>query len=112
MKGPHKRLVAALEAHLAGAPMRLPEGAEPLWRAFCDLSRARPSGPGPIAFSEIAAWSALMRCPLEPHHVETIRALDDAWLKSAHRMAPGGKGGASQPPSAPLTPEIFDTFFG
>jgi len=104
------RLVAALEAHLAtGAAVALPEGSRPLWDAFCALSQARSYGAvgaNPIAFAEIAAWSALMRWPLEPHHVETIRALDVAWLKSVHREA------RPQVSSAPLTPEMFDAVLG
>lgn len=39
-------------------------------------------GPAPIAWSEIAAYAALMRWPVEPWEAETLRALDDAYLET------------------------------
>lgn len=41
--------------------------------------------------------------PLEPHHVEIIIAMDQAWLK----------GGGRQPVQRkPITAEVFDAVFG
>lgn len=105
-------LVEALRGHLAkGKHPVLPEGSRPLWDAFCALSEARSFGavgPNPIAWSEILAWMQLMRWPLEPHHIEVIRAMDNAWLAHAH----GTREGGPAKPEVPLTATAFDAIFG
>lgn len=110
------RLVAALEAHLTtGTRPDIPEGAAPLWGAFCDLCDTRTwhaNDPNPISWSEMAAWKALHRWPLEPHHARAIRKLDDAWLTCFHAKA-RGEGDDGQPrPSGPLIPSAFDAMVG
>ncbi|MCA0847189.1 hypothetical protein LCL92_07850 [Salipiger thiooxidans] len=72
------------------------------------LSRARScgaAGPNPISYPEIAAYAQLMRMPLEPHHVETLAAMDAVWMQRVYARAKGG-------PSAQLTAAAFDAFLG
>lgn len=77
-------MVGAMQAHIAGNPPRVPEAGRELWRAFVALSRTRTGsgvGPNPISYSEIEAWCRLFRMPLQPHHVEILVAMDQAWLR-------------------------------
>ena len=109
-----KRLCAALEAHLAGGRPDLPEGGALIWRCFTALSRARscgPIGPNPISYPEIAAYAQLVRMPFEPHHVETLAAMDVVWMERAYRAAKGAPDGVKtlHPRSEhALTPMLFD----
>lgn len=89
----------------------------PLWRAFLDLTRARTwhaHGPNPITFSDIVAYSHVMRLPLALPHAEVIRAMDDAWLEHMARKAGGGAGQNTVPQGQrqALTPQMFDAVFG
>ena len=55
-----------------------------VWRAFQDLHAARTSSgfaPNPIIYSEIRAWSSLMRWPLAPWEVEALCAVDQVYLR-------------------------------
>ena len=114
MNATTRHLTRALAAVLEGERPRLPEGGGPLWTAFLDLSAARSGhahGPNPISYAEILAYARLMRLPLAPHHVRTIRALDDAWL--AHVRGPAaGKKGATVGQRQALTGAMFDAVFG
>ncbi|SDY18089.1 phage tail assembly chaperone [Citreimonas salinaria] len=103
------RLCAALRAQLEGQHVRPPEGAAILWNAFMQLSRVRssgPVGPNPIGFPEIAAWSSLMRMPLDPHHVEALTAMDRVWMEHAYRRE------ERQRVSGTLSPAAFDAVLG
>lgn len=109
------QLVAALRAHLAGGRPSVPEAGRPLWRAFCDLAGTRTwyaHGPNPITFAEIEAWCRVMREPLQPHHVEVIRALDAAWLEHARGQLAtpekDRKRAVRAPSGQELTPALFD----
>jgi hypothetical protein len=56
-----------------------------LWEVFTDLSSARRagmSGPEPIAYSEMWAWSQLYGHEFSPWDIDTLRSLDSAWLKA------------------------------
>lgn len=109
-----ERLCEILRAHLAGNPIALPEGAAPLWRAFCDLSEARSwhmNGPNPISWSDIAAWRELTGWPLEPRHVRVIRRLDQAWMESFHDRQESGQGTPVARPGAEVTATLFDAVF-
>lgn len=107
-------LCAALENRLAGGKAKVPEGAAILWNAFMALSRARscgPMGPNPISYPEIAAWAQLMQMPLEPHHIETLAAMDAVWMERAYSKAKGvPEGVKALPPKSghALTPAMFD----
>lgn len=117
-----KMLVAALERHLAGGKPIVPEAGVLLWNLFMEISASRTyhaAGPHPISHAEIEAFARLHRWPLLPHHIDTIRALDDAWLEHAYRQqgkATGGKDDkafdsrryASRPA---LTAAAFDAVF-
>lgn len=110
-----RHLCAALKARLAGRREPIPEGAAPLLEAFNALSRARSygaHGPNPIAWEAIAAWSALMRVPVEPHHVEIITALDEVWMTHAMERPPEGV--KTLPPRSEhaLTTGVLDAMIG
>lgn len=85
------QLVEALEAHLrTGKPVAVPEAGRLLWAAFVELDGTRAygsTGPRPIPYVEIEAWSRLTRTPLEPHHVAALRAMDGAFLAYAAEEA-------------------------
>ena len=87
-------LVAALKRHLLGGRPVVPEAGVLLWNLFMQISASRTyhaAGPNPISYGEIVGFSHINRWPLQPHHVETIRALDDAWLEHAYRKMQGEK---------------------
>lgn len=102
-----RRLLAAVVSPM---PV-IPEAGELVWSWFRALHDARPysfGAPNPIGFAEIEAYARLHRWPLEPRHVDLIRALDAAWLK---KVTAGGKD-APRYSSQPLTPGIFDAISG
>ncbi len=112
-------LSAELRRNLAaGGRPRLPDGADILWGAFLDLSKARSyhaAGPNPISFNEIEAWIRLMRWPLRPHHVAIIRALDDSFIESFYRnraQPPAGGKTVPQRSGHAVSPQLFDVIFG
>lgn len=112
------QLCAALKARLAGGKPALPEAGRPLLDAFNALSRARGyngTGPNPITWEALAAWSRLMRVPIEPHHAEIIMALDQVWLDDAYRQAAKAPDGTKTLPpvsAQPLTAALFDVTAG
>lgn len=116
-------LTAALRRHLTGGKPVVPEAGVLLWNLFMEISASRTyhaAGPNPISFAEIEAYCRLHRWPLQPHHVATIRELDDAWLEHAYRkMQAGGgtKGGSTfdsnrYANAQPITAGGFDAVFG
>jgi len=109
-----RQLCDALTAHLRSkeAP-RLPDAGQALWKAFTALSAARgfhQYGPNPISFTEIEAWARLTRTPLQPHHVEIIRALDVVFLEhfAPGKRAPDGVKAIPHRSPHALSPELFD----
>jgi hypothetical protein len=94
----------------AGERVAVPEGLRELWPIFLDLhqTRATGMGPSPISFTEIEAYARLMRWPLQPHHVETIRAMDRAWLDHIS----GEDAPRPARPAQPVNPAAFDAVFG
>jgi hypothetical protein len=88
-----RQLVEALACNLrTGRPVTVPEAGRLLWSAFIELDGTRgfgEAGPQPIAFAEIEAWCRLKRTPLEPHHVDALRAMDAAMI--AHVAAEARK---------------------
>lgn len=107
-----KRLCEALRASLeTGKPPRLPAGGDLLWRWFLDLHNARSygmTGPLPLNYTEIAAYLSVMRIPAEPHHVVTLRAMDNTYLEHKYRNA----GKPERRPAGELTADAFDAAFG
>lgn len=115
-------LAAALKRNLAGGKAMVPEAGVLLWNLFMQISASRTyhaAGPNPISYGEIEAFARLHSWPLQPRHVDTIRALDDAWLEHAYReqsKATGGKDGKSfdsqrYANAQPLTVAAFDAVF-
>lgn len=51
-----------------------------------------------------------MRLPLEPHHVEAIRAMDAVWIDRAYSKSAVPAGTKTLPPRSEhkLTPAMFD----
>lgn len=110
------RLAKALEAHLAGAPLRVAEPDRLLWHWFADLSRTRTyhaAGPHPISYAEIEAYARLMQWPLEPRHVALIRELDAVWIDRARKQQPAPSDGRLYAPKggASISPSTFDAMF-
>ena len=113
-----EQLVEALRRHLAdGTPVRLPEAGRLLWRAFVELDATRTmhmAGPNPIPYTEIFAYARLTGLPLQPHHVQILRAMDTVLLEhfAASRGAPDGAKPPPRESKAPLTPALFDAMMG
>lgn len=106
-------LCKALKAHLTGGKARVPDGGREMLDAFMALSRARSwhaHGPNPISWEAMAAWSRIMRVPVQPHHAEIIMALDDVWMSHAMQRnnAPEGVKKIPQMSKQPLTAALFD----
>ena len=67
-------------------PADLPGCLDYLWRWFCELSGGRgyaEFGPLPLTYSEIKAWSELTKTDTAAWEVETLKALDRAYLNEA-----------------------------
>ncbi|WP_162300876.1 phage tail assembly chaperone [Alkalilacustris brevis] len=96
------------------ASLNIPAGAAPLWRAFLELSMARSwhqFGPNPISYQEIEAWARLKRWPLQPHHIDALRAMDAALLEHfalKRATPPGGSKTVPQTSGHKLSPKLFD----
>jgi hypothetical protein len=113
-----KLMVAALRMHLAGGATEMPAGGDLLWRWFLDLGAARSwhaAGPNPIAWSDVAAYCSLTGTRMELRHLDTLRAMDAAYIEHFHtRDAPPQEGVKPMPPvsARPMTGELFDALFG
>lgn len=111
-------MVEALCLHLdEGANFSLPAGGEMIWAWFVDLSAGRGwRGGAPVAlqWSEIAAYCRVLGHPIEPRHVEILRAMDLAYLRHMARQQPkAGAQEAAKPVSrTKLTGGLFDAMFG
>lgn len=106
-------MVAALRRQPSGSALAIPEAGHDLWRIFCELSASRTyhtAGPNPISYAEIDAYCRLFRWPLQPHHVDIIRALDAAYIEHAYdrNTKPGQDMGGGHS----VTPALFDAMFG
>ena len=92
---------------------RVPEAGRLVWGWFCDLSNARTyhmAGPNPIGFADIEAFARLHCWPIQPHQVELIRALDDAWIRKSLGSTASSR--ARPTTSQPITADAFDAIFG
>lgn len=115
------QLCNALRDHLRlkGRP-RVPEAGRLLWSAFIEISAARgfyQFGPAPISFAEIEGWSRLTGTPLAPHHVEIIRAMDEAFVEHFQNAArgektPEGVETIQRGSGQALSPALFDAVMG
>ena len=118
MKRLKKQLCTALRAHLVGGKAPLPEVGRLLLDAFNALSRARSytgAGPNPITWEALAAWSQVMRVPVQPRHAAIIMTLDQVWMDAAYRQTAKTPEGIKTPPpvsAQPLTAALFDVIAG
>lgn len=108
-------LVKAFESYLKTGKMpHVPEAGILLWNIFMKLTATRTyhmAGPNPISYTEIAAFCNLAGQPLQPNHVEIIRALDDVWLEYSYSKHNSGDK-AKNMQFVELTAEVFDAVFG
>lgn len=61
-----------------------PDAASHIWVAFLELHDGRTygmSGPNPISYDIIKAWCDLTSVQLSPWEIETIKSLDNLWIK-------------------------------
>lgn len=114
-----KLLCEELERSLASSSyrIRLPAGTELLWRWFADLNHCRTfgaSGPDPIQYTAIEAYSRLTRWPIAAHHVEILLALDAVFLRHYAQRSQKLDGVKTLPPvsEVPLSAGLLDAMFG
>ena len=71
------------------APVELRPGSEYLLAIFSAMANARGSGvngPLPISHTDIKAYCELMQESLTPWEVETLRAMDNAYLDENYKL--------------------------
>lgn len=118
MQNLRRVLCAHLESSLQGKRVCVPDAGAEILDAFRALSRARTyygSGPNPITWEAMAAWSQMMKRPLPPHHAQIIMALDDVWMKDAARRMGSQAVGTQAAPmvsATPLSAGLFDAMTG
>lgn len=62
-----------------------PDIASYVWATFLSLHDGRTygmSGPNPISYDIIKAWCDLYGVELNPWEIDTIKALDNLWIKT------------------------------
>ena len=105
-------LVAALRDHLAsGRRPYIPEPGRLVWEFFVDLNGRRSLGgvgPNPITFTDIEAWQRVTGWEIAQHHIDAIRALDDAWLEHTYRKPSEDVKLLPHRSSHDLSPAMFD----
>jgi hypothetical protein len=111
-------LSAELRVHLAGQRPKIPEAGRLLWSWFVELAASRTyhmAGPHAISYAEIDAWARLRGIPLQRHHIDTLRALDDVWLEHAYADKRAARSGVKTLPrrsDRAMTAGLFDAMFG
>ena len=106
-----RALRALVEMAAKGETVRVPDHLMPIWRPFRDISRTRrwaDHGPEAISYQEVAAYCAMTRTPLQPHHVEAIMEMDAAWLDHLHQR----RNGVTAAVPLPLTAASLDSMLG
>lgn len=64
-------------------PPQVPQDGVEIWTWYWDLRAAAAygaSGPGPLAFTEIEAWTRLVHVQLTPIDIQLLYALDQVYL--------------------------------
>ena len=72
------------EIEQSNADAIFPDAASHIWTTFISLHDGRTygmGGPNPISYDIIKAWCELMQITLSPWEVETIKSLDNLWIK-------------------------------
>ena len=98
-----------------GGRPRLPAGGDLLWRWFLDLNASRgwgETGPAAITHAEIAAYAGLMRWPIEPRHVEILRAMDSTFMDYCRQERARALGNDRTVQPIDMTAGRFDAMFG
>ena len=79
-----------------------PAEMEYLWYDFMMLSRGRTSngfGANPLTWMDLLAWRQLTATPVNPWEMDTLVALDNAWLsEQAQQSKKTAKPKANPPP--------------
>jgi hypothetical protein len=72
-----------------------------VWKAFFDLSRARPSGFGPatLRISDMLAWMTIHQLPSlqRAEFFELISSMDDVWMEWANNEQERKRGNSKTP---------------
>lgn len=79
-----------VEKQIGKTPLALimppfPDILEDVWKLFIDLSNTRSqgySGPLPITYSEIEAWSRITETPITSWEVSVIKRLDNVYIRA------------------------------
>ena len=69
-----------------------PDIASYVWATFLSLHDGRTygmSGPNPISYDIIKAWCDLYGVELNPWEIDTVKALDNLWIKTTGEEANG-----------------------
>jgi hypothetical protein len=69
-----------------------PDVAAHIWATFIELHDGRTygmSGPNPLSYEGIHAWSSLVGLELSPWEIELIKSLDNLWIKTTSEEADG-----------------------
>ncbi|WP_102960210.1 phage tail assembly chaperone [Mangrovicella endophytica] len=113
------RLERQLVAAVVSDRPQVPEAGRLVWQWFGALHRRRSfgmTGPQPISHAEMEAFARVERLPLQPHHAQLLRAMDDAWLDHArdslaNRSAEDGV--KTLPPASThaISADLFDAVF-
>lgn len=107
----HQQLAQAVADIASGRPFKIPEAGRRLWCMFSDLhqTRGHDMGRQPLLYSEIYAYSRLMRVEIRPVDVAGLMKMDAAFLNAGAVTV--GAAVAAIPPAAPLTSQAFDAVF-
>ena len=74
------------EAREKLTPIDYNECLQYIWSWFCDLSGGRgysESGPGPLTYTEIKAWSELTRQEPEAWEIKTLKKIDRIFISES-----------------------------
>jgi hypothetical protein len=72
-------------------PPQPPDGCERLWAWFLELAEGRGSngfGPSPLAWGDLAAWSAFSGIAPSPNETRLLLMLDRVYLAEMIRLKP------------------------
>jgi hypothetical protein len=73
------------EIEKSNADAIFPDIASHIWSSFIELHEGRTygmSGPNPISYDIIKSWCDLTGVVLTPWEIETIKSLDNLWIKT------------------------------
>lgn len=96
--------IAELEAALAMPPF--PDPLSYLWRAYLRLRRRMAggfAGPNPVGWQDLDAFIRRSGLRLAPWEIEIVEAIDDLFIHRADAD--------DQPPTRPMSEQLFDTLF-